>query len=172
MDLLKYVLMDNNHCSVVQNVLTSLKILCVFCLSIILLSLGFAFFKMPHSLRDFFFLKKNIWHTLHFYLINFVLSVHTDLGWLISLVSCCVGTQGSKLQGEPFIRGGGPGFVADLSYLELDNPAGNRQRYSSWAESVTSLPQVIKQKVCNALLEAVGSSHVYLCWEMRLHQGD
>ncbi|XP_040613500.1 complement component C7 isoform X2 [Mesocricetus auratus] len=57
------------------------------------------------------------------------------------------GSQNRKLQGEPFVRGGGPGFVSDLSFLELDNPAGNKQRYSSWAESVTHLPQVIKQKL-------------------------
>lgn len=68
-----------------------------------------------------------------------------------------VGNQGRVLRGEPFVRGGGPGFVADLSFLDLDNPAGNRQRYSSWASSVTNFPQVIKQRVCEALHEAVGA---------------
>ncbi|XP_057645974.1 complement component C7 [Chionomys nivalis] len=57
------------------------------------------------------------------------------------------GSQGRKLEGKPFVRGGRSGFVSDLSYLELDNPAGNKERYSSWAESVTSLPDVIKQKL-------------------------
>ncbi|XP_044242990.2 complement component C7 isoform X2 [Ursus arctos] len=57
------------------------------------------------------------------------------------------GTQGNVLRGDPFVRGGGSGFVSGLSFLELDNPAGNKQRYSSWAESVTGLPQVIKQKL-------------------------
>lgn len=57
------------------------------------------------------------------------------------------GNQGRVLRGEPFVRGGGPGFVADLSFLDLDNPAGNRQRYSSWASSVTNFPQVIKQRL-------------------------
>ncbi|KAK7804898.1 hypothetical protein U0070_027615 [Myodes glareolus] len=57
------------------------------------------------------------------------------------------GGQSRKLKGKPFVRGGGLGFVSDLSFLELDNPAGNKERYSSWAESVTSLPQVIKQKL-------------------------
>ncbi|XP_066234550.1 complement component C7 [Saccopteryx leptura] len=56
-------------------------------------------------------------------------------------------TQGNVLRGNPFVRGGGPGFVSGLSYLELNNPAGNQQRYSSWAGSVTALPQVIKQKL-------------------------
>lgn len=93
------------------------------------------------------------------------------LCWLISLVSCCVGGQSRKLEGKPFVSGGAGGFVSKLSFLELDNPAGNKERYSSWAESVTSLPEVIKQKVFDALLEAGcvcvwgGSSHVYLCWE-------
>ncbi|KAL4822848.1 hypothetical protein H8958_013246, partial [Nasalis larvatus] len=56
------------------------------------------------------------------------------------------GTQNNVLRGDPFIRGGGSGFISGLSYLELDNPAGNKRRYSAWAESVTNLPEVIKQK--------------------------
>ena len=75
------------------------------------------------------------------------------------------------LRGVPFVRGGRPGFVSGLSYLELDNPDGNKQRYSSWAGSVTDLPQVIKQKVCDALLKAPESSHVYGHWEIKLNQG-
>uniref|UniRef100_A0A3Q2KNA7 Complement component C7 n=1 Tax=Equus caballus TaxID=9796 RepID=A0A3Q2KNA7_HORSE len=57
------------------------------------------------------------------------------------------GTEGNVLRGKPFVRGGSAGFVSGLSYLELDNPAGNKNRYSSWAGSVTDLPQVIKQKL-------------------------
>ncbi|KAL1783022.1 complement component C7 [Sigmodon hispidus] len=57
------------------------------------------------------------------------------------------GSQGRKLQGELFVEGGHSNFATDLKFLELDNPAGNRQRYSSWAESVTSHPKVIKQKL-------------------------
>ncbi|KAK2117793.1 hypothetical protein P7K49_004680 [Saguinus oedipus] len=56
-------------------------------------------------------------------------------------------THGNVMRGDPFVRGGAAGFVSGLSYLELDNPAGNKRRYSSWAESVTNLPQVIKQKL-------------------------
>ncbi|XP_004448265.1 complement component C7 [Dasypus novemcinctus] len=57
------------------------------------------------------------------------------------------GTQDNTLRGDPHVRGGSSGQVAGLSFLELDNPAGNQRRYSSWAQSVTSLPQVIKQKL-------------------------
>ncbi|XP_016003454.2 complement component C7 isoform X2 [Rousettus aegyptiacus] len=57
------------------------------------------------------------------------------------------GTQGNVLRGDPFVRGGRSGFTSSLSFLELDNPAGNQKRYSSWAGSVTDLPQVIKQKL-------------------------
>lgn len=57
------------------------------------------------------------------------------------------GTQDNVLRGTPFVRGGHLKFVSGLSFLELDNPAGNKQRYSSWARSVTDLPQVIKQKL-------------------------
>uniref|UniRef100_A0A8C6R2T0 Complement component C7 n=1 Tax=Nannospalax galili TaxID=1026970 RepID=A0A8C6R2T0_NANGA len=57
------------------------------------------------------------------------------------------GTEGNIIRGVPFVRGGGSGFVSSLSFLELDNPAGNQHRYSAWAKSVTNLPQVIKQKL-------------------------
>ena len=53
------------------------------------------------------------------------------------------------LRGVPFVRGGRSGLIAGLSYLDLDNPAGNKQRYSRWAGSVPDLPEVIKQKVCD-----------------------
>ncbi|XP_037385538.1 complement component C7 [Talpa occidentalis] len=57
------------------------------------------------------------------------------------------GTQNNVLRGHPFVSGGRADLVSGLSYLDLNNPAGNRQRYSSWARSVTDLPQVIKQKL-------------------------
>lgn len=68
-------------------------------------------------------------------------------------------------------RRGRPGFSAGLSYLELNNPAGNKRRYSQWAGSVTDLPEVIKQKVCDvqiaiclAWMEEFGGEwkHVYV----------
>lgn len=57
------------------------------------------------------------------------------------------GNNGRVLRGKPLVRGGDSGFVADLNFLDLDNPAGNRQRYSSWAGSVTRLPTIIKEKL-------------------------
>lgn len=57
------------------------------------------------------------------------------------------GRSGNKIKGDPYIEGGSPGAVAGLSYLDLDNPAGNSQMYTSWAASVTDYPRVIKKKV-------------------------
>ncbi|NXY31797.1 CO7 protein, partial [Pomatorhinus ruficollis] len=57
------------------------------------------------------------------------------------------GTSGNKIKGDPYIEGGSPGAVAGLSYLDLDNPAGNSQMYTSWAASVTDYPRVIKKKL-------------------------
>lgn len=55
--------------------------------------------------------------------------------------------EGNLLRGVPFVRGGHSGFLAGLSYLDLNNPAGNKRRYSQWAGSVPDLPEVIKQKL-------------------------
>ncbi|XP_006875466.1 PREDICTED: complement component C7 [Chrysochloris asiatica] len=66
---------------------------------------------------------------------------------LLDALKSASGNQNNVLHGVPFVRGGSSGLIAGLSFLELDNPAGNKERYSSWAESVTSLPQVIKQKL-------------------------
>ncbi|MBZ3872223.1 Complement component C7 [Sciurus carolinensis] len=62
-------------------------------------------------------------------------------------VKLASGNEKNVLRGVPFVRGGGSGFIAGLSFLQLDNPAGNRRRYSAWAQSVSRLPQVIKQKL-------------------------
>lgn len=57
------------------------------------------------------------------------------------------GSTGNKIKGDPYIEGGSPGAVAGLSYLDLDNPAGNSRMYTLWAASVTDYPRVIKKKV-------------------------
>ncbi|GAB0203132.1 complement component C7 [Grus japonensis] len=66
---------------------------------------------------------------------------------LDELLQTSSGRSGNKIKGDPYIEGGSPGAVAGLSYLELNNPAGNSQRYSFWARSVTDYPRVIKQKL-------------------------
>ncbi|KAM5264400.1 complement component C7 [Ctenodactylus gundi] len=57
------------------------------------------------------------------------------------------GTRSNVIQGQPLVRGGNAGLVSGLSFLSLSNPAGNQKKYSDWAQSVTHLPQVIKQKL-------------------------
>ncbi|KAJ7396302.1 Complement component C7 [Pitangus sulphuratus] len=57
------------------------------------------------------------------------------------------GSSGNKIKGDPYIEGGSPGAVAGLSYLELNNPAGNSRSYTLWAASVTDYPRVIKKKL-------------------------
>ncbi|XP_004678532.1 PREDICTED: complement component C7 isoform X2 [Condylura cristata] len=57
------------------------------------------------------------------------------------------GTGKKGLEGDTLVRGGSLAFVSGLSYLDLEDPAGNRQRYSAWARSVTDNPKVIKQKL-------------------------
>lgn len=74
-------------------------------------------------------------------------SASVNCKWLEDALKSVSGTGSNVVKGNPFVRGGSAGLVAGLSYLELDNPAGNRQRYASWAGSVTNLPQVIKQKL-------------------------
>ncbi|PKU41863.1 complement component c7 [Limosa lapponica baueri] len=66
---------------------------------------------------------------------------------LDELLRSSSGNSGNKIKGDPYVEGGSPRTVAGLSYLELNNPAGNSQRYSSWAGSVTDYPRVIKQKL-------------------------
>ncbi|XP_025913916.1 complement component C7 [Apteryx rowi] len=71
----------------------------------------------------------------------------TECSKLDELLRASSGSSGNKIKGDPYIEGGSPGAVAGLSYLELNNPAGNSQRYSFWARSVTNYPRVIKQKL-------------------------
>ncbi|KAM6188186.1 LOW QUALITY PROTEIN: complement component C7-like [Sarcoramphus papa] len=63
------------------------------------------------------------------------------------LLQTSSGSSSNKIKGDSYIEGGSPGAVAGLSYLELNNPAGNSQRYSFWARSVTDYPRGIKQKL-------------------------
>ncbi|NXO91774.1 CO7 protein, partial [Certhia brachydactyla] len=57
------------------------------------------------------------------------------------------GSSGNKIKGDPYIEGGSPGAIAGLSYLDLDNPAGNSRMYTLWAASVTDHPRVIRKRL-------------------------
>ncbi|KAM8793603.1 complement component C7-like [Eudromia elegans] len=71
----------------------------------------------------------------------------TECSKLDEILRASSGSSGNQIKGDHYIEGGSPGAVAGLSYLELNNPAGNSQRYSFWAGSVTNYPRVIKQKL-------------------------
>ncbi|XP_022348765.1 complement component C7 isoform X1 [Enhydra lutris kenyoni] len=77
----------------------------------------------------------------------FVSSSSHECKTLTDVLKSDSGTQSNRLKGDSFVRGGSPNFVAGLSSLDLNNPARNKEQYSSWAESVTGGPQVIKQKL-------------------------
>lgn len=77
----------------------------------------------------------------------FVTSSQKECKELKDAIKSAAGTQGNVLQGNSFVRGGSINFASGLAYLELDNPTGNKERYSTWARSVTDNPEVIKQKL-------------------------
>ncbi|XP_007487476.2 complement component C7 [Monodelphis domestica] len=66
---------------------------------------------------------------------------------LIELFKLVSETKDNLLRGNAFVKGGNPALVADLSYLNMNDPAGNRGRYASWAATVGQYPQIIKQKL-------------------------
>ncbi|KAH0627908.1 hypothetical protein JD844_008475 [Phrynosoma platyrhinos] len=57
------------------------------------------------------------------------------------------GSSSNLIKADPIVRGGSSTDTAGLSYLDLQNPAANTERYSRWARSVSYFPSVIKQKV-------------------------
>uniref|UniRef100_A0A8D0H868 Complement component C7 n=1 Tax=Sphenodon punctatus TaxID=8508 RepID=A0A8D0H868_SPHPU len=71
----------------------------------------------------------------------------TECTKLDELLKQSSGTSNNQIKGDPYIEGGSPGTVAGLSYLDLNNTAGNSERYTSWALSVTDYPRVIKRKL-------------------------
>ncbi|XP_043925721.1 complement component C7 [Protopterus annectens] len=66
---------------------------------------------------------------------------------LLEILQSASGQSKRQIRGEPLILGGKAGFAAGLAYLDLDNPAGNSERYSRWAGSVKDFPNVIKQQL-------------------------
>ncbi|XP_063151784.1 complement component C7 [Candoia aspera] len=57
------------------------------------------------------------------------------------------GVHNNQIKADPYVEGGDPGTVAGLSYLDVNNPVANTERYSRWAQSVSLYPKVIKQKL-------------------------
>lgn len=49
------------------------------------------------------------------------------------------------------IFGGDPTFIGALSVLDLENPEANGEVYDNWAASVKDFPEIIDQKVRQAL---------------------
>ncbi|KYO29039.1 complement component C7 [Alligator mississippiensis] len=88
-------------------------------------------YKCTTSGWSFFFIKKK----------------KTECSKLDELLKSSSGSTNNRIQGEPYVEGGSPSAVASLSFLDLDNPAGNSERYSQWARSVKYYPRVIKQKL-------------------------
>ncbi|XP_038600217.1 complement component C7 [Tachyglossus aculeatus] len=77
----------------------------------------------------------------------FVHKKKTECTKLENVLKWSSGSSSNEIRGDPYIEGGNPAFVAGLSYLDLNNPAGNSARYASWAGSVRDFPYVIKQKL-------------------------
>lgn len=45
------------------------------------------------------------------------------------------------------VLGGSAPNIAELEVMDLDNPDQNWEKYSNWASSIRSFPQVIKKTV-------------------------
>ncbi|XP_014820625.1 PREDICTED: complement component C7 [Calidris pugnax] len=93
------------------------------------------------SIKDMYECTESGWNFF------FVKKKEVKCSKLDELLRSSSGSSGNKIKGNPYVEGGNPRTVAGLSYLELNNPAGNSQRYSSWAGSVTDYPSIIKQKL-------------------------
>ncbi|XP_036591910.1 complement component C7 [Trichosurus vulpecula] len=66
---------------------------------------------------------------------------------LIELLKSAAGMKDNLLRGKAIVEGGNPALVTGLSYINVDDPAGNRARYASWAATVGQYPHIIKQKL-------------------------
>lgn len=70
---------------------------------------------------------------------------------LLSLITSAnflkIGSTRDNVMNKVYVDGGGPQFIAALQSMQFDNPERNWEMYSNWADSITSFPKVIKQKV-------------------------
>ncbi|KAM8960871.1 complement component C7 [Pelodytes ibericus] len=77
----------------------------------------------------------------------FFKSSSTECKKLTETIKSSSGSSSKEVRGTVKITGGEPKFVGALNYINLDNPAANRDRYAAWAGSISNLPSVIKQKL-------------------------
>ncbi|CAH2296431.1 complement component C7 [Pelobates cultripes] len=77
----------------------------------------------------------------------FVSYSSTDCKKLSETIKSSSGTSNKEVRGTVKITGGEAKFASALNYINIDNPAANRDRYASWAGSVSNLPSVLKQTV-------------------------
>ncbi|XP_054843310.1 complement component C7 [Eublepharis macularius] len=93
------------------------------------------------SMRDMHECRTSGWNAF------FVKKSKTECTKLDTLLQQSSGGSSNQIKANLHVEGGSPGTVAALSYLDLQDPAGNAQRYSLWARSVSTYPRVIKQKI-------------------------
>nr|XP_034956365.1 complement component C7 [Zootoca vivipara] len=77
----------------------------------------------------------------------FVKKKKTECNKLDEMLRQSSGTTSNRIRADPLVEGGSPGAVAGLSYMDINDPVANTQRYSFWARSVSYSPRVIKQKL-------------------------
>ncbi|XP_035291383.1 complement component C7 [Anguilla anguilla] len=71
----------------------------------------------------------------------------TECRSFVNSVQRASGSNSRKIPVGTDIVGGDPAYIAGLSYVDLDNPAGNKDMYTKWAGSVKSFPTVIQPKL-------------------------
>ncbi|XP_060092573.1 complement component C7 [Heteronotia binoei] len=64
-----------------------------------------------------------------------------------SLLERFLGQSNKMITVDFIVEGGSPASIAELNTLDLEEPAGNSERYSAWAGTVPSYPRIIKKKI-------------------------
>ncbi|XP_058846100.1 complement component C7-like [Acipenser ruthenus] len=77
----------------------------------------------------------------------FVSVKRSECNKLIEALKTSQGYASQRISGNSSTIGGSAAFSSGLNFLDLNNPAGNSERYASWAGSVKDNPSVIKQKL-------------------------
>ncbi|XP_068952319.1 complement component C7 [Petaurus breviceps papuanus] len=100
--------------------------------------------KMKQDDFSFRYMQECISKGLNFFVFKVSTQECKELTELLKLAS---GMKDKFLHGNAIVKGGNPALVDGLSYINVDDPAGNRARYASWAATVGQYPQIIKQKL-------------------------